>query len=119
MAVIKVRLTRLRRLHGEQSTETVYTIISLTAAEATPARLLALARAHWGIENRLHYVRDVARGEDRGRTRTGAAPQVLTALRNPALTLIRRRGLTPAQAFDHFSAHRHIAIKAVRQERTE
>ena len=113
------RLTRQRRRHGKQSTETVYAITSLTAAEDTPARLLALARAHWGIENRLHYVRDVAWGEDQGRTRTGAAPQVLAALRNAALTLIRRRRLTPAEAFDHFSAYQHKAIKAVRRERTE
>ncbi len=113
------RLTRQRRRHGKQSTETVYAITSLTAAEATPARLLALARTHWGIENRLHYVRDVAWGEDQGRTRTGAAPQVLAALRNAALTLIRRRRLTPAEAFDHFSADQHKAITAVRQGRTE
>jgi predicted transposase YbfD/YdcC len=113
------RLTRQRELHGKQSIETVYAITSLTAAEATPARLLALARAHWGIENRLHYVRDVAWGEDQGRTRGGAAPQVLAALRNTALTLIRRRGFTPAEAFDHFSAYRHKAINAVRQGRTE
>ena len=113
------RLTRQRRRHGKQSTETVYAITSLTAAEASPARLLALARTHWGIENRLHYVRDVAWGEDQGRTRTGAAPQVLAALRNAALTLIRRRRLTPAEAFDHFSADQHKAITAVRQGRTE
>ena len=113
------RLTRQGRRHGKQSTETVYAITSLTAAEATPARLLALARTHWGIENRLHYVRDVAWGEDQGRTRTGAAPQVLAALRNAALTLIRRRRLTPAEAFDHFSADQHKAITAVRQGRTE
>ena len=113
------RLTRQRRRHGKQSTETVYAITSLTAAEATPARLLALARTHWGIENRLHYVRDVAWGEDQGRTRTGAAPQVLAALRNAALTLIRRRRLTPAEAFDHFSADQHKVITAVRQGRTE
>ena len=113
------RLTRQRRQHGKHSTETVYAITSLTAAEASPARLLALARAHWGIENRLHYVRDLAWGEDQGRTRTGAAPQVLAALRNAALTLIRRRRLTPAEAFDHFSADQHKAITAVRQGRTE
>ena len=59
---------------GNEGMTEVYAITSLTATEATPARLLALARAHWGIETRLHYVRDVAWGEDQGRTCTGAAP---------------------------------------------
>ena len=55
------------------------------------ARLFARAPAHWGIENRLHYARDVARGEDQGRTHTAAASRVLPALRNAAFTLIPKR----------------------------
>ena len=37
---------------------------------------LEYVRGHWGIENRLHYVRDVTLGEDASQVRTGAAPQV-------------------------------------------
>ncbi len=84
-----------------------------------PARLLALECAHFGIENRVHYVRGVPWGEDQARIRLGAALQGLTALRSTALTLIRCRGFTPAEAFDHFFAYRHRAIKAVHQGRTE
>ena len=37
---------------------------------------MSLSRGHWGIENRLHWVRDVTFDEDRSQVRTGAAPQV-------------------------------------------
>ena len=46
------------------------------------ARLLEIWRGHWGIENRLHWVRDVVFGEDRSQVRTESAPQLLAALRN-------------------------------------
>lgn len=46
-------------------------------------------RGHWGIENRLHWVRDVTFGEDGCRMRTGDGPQNLAALRNAAMTLLR------------------------------
>ena len=46
--------------------------------------------ARVGIENRLHYVRDVTLGEDASQVRTGAAPQVMAALRNVVLGLLRR-----------------------------
>lgn len=72
--------------------ETVYLITTLPPEHASPQRLLDLVRGHWHIENGLHYVRDVTFGEDRSRLRTGHGPQVMAALRNLALTLIRRSG---------------------------
>jgi hypothetical protein len=56
------------------------------------AQLLSLLRDHWGIENRLHYVRDVTFGEDRSAVRTKAAPQACAACRNLAIALLRRTG---------------------------
>ena len=56
--------------------------------------MLRLWRGHWGIENRLHYVRDVTFGEDASPVRTGAAPQVLAVLRNLVLALLRNAGST-------------------------
>ena len=56
--------------------------------------LLAAIRGTWGIENRLHYVRDVAFDEDRGQARTGAIPATLAACRNVAIALLRRAGMT-------------------------
>jgi len=39
-------------------------ITSLSPAKADPERLLNLAREHWSIENKSHYVRDVTFDED-------------------------------------------------------
>ncbi len=49
-------------------------------------------REHWGIENGLHWVKDVILHEDDSRTRAGQAPQNLALLRSMALTLVRRVG---------------------------
>jgi len=113
------RLTRQRIIRGQPTTETVYAITSLTADKASPARLLALSRDHWGIENRLHYVRDVSYREDQARTNAGNAPQALAAMRNTALTMLRRLGFKPVEGFEHFAEHRQHAIDAVRDRRTE
>lgn len=88
------RLTSLRRRKGETTLETSYLITSLSAQQASPAQLLALVRGHWGIENRVHWVRDVTFDEDRCQIRTGAAPQVMAALRNLVIGLFRLRGVT-------------------------
>lgn len=77
---------------GRTTVEWGYAITSLTPAEAGPARLLALWRGHWSIENKLHWVRDVTFDEDRSQVRTGAGPQVLAALRSTAIAALRRAG---------------------------
>jgi predicted transposase YbfD/YdcC len=53
-------------------------------------RLGAAIRRHWGIENELHWVLDVAFGEDQWRARTGYAAQNAALLRRCALNLLRR-----------------------------
>lgn len=74
------------------TTEIAYAITSLSAERASAADLLALNRGHWGIENRLHWVRDVTFGEDACRAKIANCPQNLAALRNVALTLLRKSG---------------------------
>lgn len=113
------RLTRQRVIRGDTTTETVYAITSLTADKASPERLLALSREHWGIENRLHYVRDVTYREDQARTNAGHAPQALAALRNTALTILRRLGFKPVEGIEHFAEHRQQAIDVLLSRRTE
>jgi predicted transposase YbfD/YdcC len=110
--VAEVRRTVTVRNTGKTTEEVVYLITALCSQEASPQRLLALVRGHWGIENSSHYVRDVTFGEDRSRLRSGHAPQILATLRNLAITLIHRQGFSqiaatrrhlasfPAQAFD-------------------
>ena len=72
--------------------ETVYGITSLSPEQADASRLLSLARAHWGIENRLHNVRDGAFAEDKIRVRNRGKAQCLAAFRNTALALFRFGG---------------------------
>ena len=80
------------------SSETVYLIITMTARKASPAHIATYARQHWGIENRLHWVRDVTLGEDSSQVRAGSRPRVLTALRNLNTGLIRQAGRTEIAA---------------------
>ncbi len=76
------RLDRIRELKGgKQEVETVWLITSLNGSEASPARLLALAREYWCIENGAHYRLDVSAGEDQCRVRHPVAATVLGILR--------------------------------------
>jgi len=79
---------------GKTSYEQQYAVTSLTPARVTAAGLQALWRGHWGIENQLHYVRDVTFGEDASRMRTGSEPQALAAVRNTVISTLRRAGHT-------------------------
>ena len=88
------RLERTVVCRGEATVEVQYLITSVPRGRADAATLLGWARGHWGIENRLHYVRDVTMGEDANRTRSGSGPQVLAALRNLAVSKLRLDGVT-------------------------
>jgi predicted transposase YbfD/YdcC len=73
----------------EVSTETRYYISSLIA----PAQELAQRiRGYWGVENKVHYVRDVTQGEDKSRIRTTPLVQTWAIARNLALNLYRSAG---------------------------
>jgi predicted transposase YbfD/YdcC len=73
----------VRRSTRRGTSESVrYGVTSLTAEEASPERLIALTRGHWGIEGGLHQRRDVTLREDRSQVRQGHAPQALACLNN-------------------------------------
>ena len=91
---IKVVRRRHRLGQAKASMETVYAITSLGHRDADARLLAGWIRSHWTIENCLHWVRDVTEGEDHSRVRTGAGPQVMAALRNTAINIIRLRGGT-------------------------
>lgn len=105
------RVERRRWIRGRESVEIAYLITSLPADKAAPEQLLQLIRDHWAIENRLHYVRDVTFLEDRCRIRAGARP--IAALRNLAISLIRRAGLAIPEARENFREDRSAAIALV------
>ncbi len=68
--------------------EVRYGITSLPRLVADAARLLVIARAEWGIENGLHYRRDVSLQEDACQLRRGTGPQVMAALNNAVVSLL-------------------------------
>ena len=74
---------------GQTSTEVHYAITSVGRDRADAAKLSEWWRGHWGIENKVHWVRDESFGEDRCRVRTGAAPQVLASVRNLVINWLR------------------------------
>jgi len=92
----------------------VYGISNLSGSQAPPMRMLELNRGHWGIENRLHWRRDVTLGEDACQTRTGAAPGMLACLNSAILSLMDRLGIrnVPRQA-RFFDAHVEQAVQAL------
>lgn len=83
-----LEITRERTIKGKTTTEVEYAMTSLQPEQADAKRLSGLVREHWGIENELHYVRDVTFSEDASRVRRGSAPQVLAAVRNAIIHLI-------------------------------
>jgi hypothetical protein len=89
VAEIRKRVVRVKT--GEVTDSVTYLATSLPASAANPAQLLALARGHWGIENRLHRVKDDGFGEDRHVQRTHQGGQVTSLLRSVALNLLRGR----------------------------
>lgn len=81
------RIEATRELDGETSSETRYFALSWTP---TPETLIQTLRAHWEIENALHWQLDVSFREDAARNRKDNAPAVIAVLRRRALDLVRR-----------------------------
>ncbi len=104
------RIERTRERAGKTSRAVSWAVTSLPRARAGPEELLALVREHWGVENRLHYRRDVALREDASRVRAGNAPQALAALRNAMLRLVHSLPGSLAAIREAFAEDRPHAI---------
>ena len=110
----RVRRRRVDTRTGEIEDQVTYAITSLPPERADARALLGLLRDHWGIENKLHHVRDVTFDEDRSTVRTDAAPRVCAACRNLVITLLRRAGATNiAAACRTFAGRPRTAIALV------
>jgi predicted transposase YbfD/YdcC len=70
----------------------VYGLTSLTPEEACPEKLLALTQRYWGIENGLHYRRDVTLREDATRLTVGHSGHIMAILNNLVISLCIQRG---------------------------
>jgi predicted transposase YbfD/YdcC len=79
---------------GIVETEIQYGLTSLTPQEADPKRLLAIVRSEWGIENGLHYRRDVTFQEDQTRMTQKAMGRVMAIINNLVISLINHQGYT-------------------------
>lgn len=80
-----------RTVEGITATECRTYISSRPGTEPYAAKHLAhIIRAHWGIENRLHWVLDMVFDEDHNRVRRGHGARNLAVLRKIALNLLRR-----------------------------
>ena len=91
-----------------------YGVTSLPATLARPPRVLALKRGHWGIENRLHYVKDVTMGEDQSTIHKDHGPKIMAALRNTAISLLRCAGFsTIAARLRYHSVHPEAALEVL------
>jgi len=82
-----VKIVSERRLPDKTTIETRYFITSLPP---DAQHLLRVVRTHWHIENRLHWVLDIAFREDENRVRKDYAPQNLAVLRHLALNLLKQ-----------------------------
>lgn len=99
---------------GQWREEVRYGITSLPATVAIPERLLTFKRGHWTVENRLHYVKDVTIGEDRSTVHVDNGPKVMAALRNTAVSLLRRAGFsTIAARMRYNSGHPQAALEVL------
>jgi hypothetical protein len=88
------RLERVVKRGGQETREVEYGITSAGPEWADAEAVLSWWRGHWGIENRVHWVRDVTMGEDASRIRTGSGPEVMAGLRNAAISQLRLSGVT-------------------------
>jgi predicted transposase YbfD/YdcC len=101
-----IKITRRRKVKGKWSCETCYAITSLTITQAGHAQLAAIVRGHWGIEDRLHWARDLDSGEDRCQIRTASGPHIMASLRNLVITILRLAGATSIAAALRYHARR-------------
>jgi predicted transposase YbfD/YdcC len=115
--VLRIERTIKNKRTKRTTFEVAYAITSLSPERGTPAQLLRAWRAHWHIENKLHWVRDVTFDEDRSTVHAGHIPQVMAALRNLAISLLRLLGATniakACRQMAQMAAQPHLALAAL------
>lgn len=99
---------------GKVRTQVVYGLTSLSSQRAGANQLLTLIRGQWYIENCSHWVRDVTFGEDGSQVRQADLPQVMAALRNCVIGLLRLLHFRfIPDAFDYFATHSFEVLEAI------
>lgn len=91
--LVRVESERRFKVGGQErySSETRYYVASFIEPVADIAKRV---RGYWGVENKVHYVRDVTQGEDASRIRVQQLPHVFAVARNFAINLYRSNDFT-------------------------
>lgn len=81
------KVERVRETATKTTTETAYYLLS---TPLSTERFEQVVRAHWDIENGLHWVLDVVFNEDQNRSRKDNSPKNLAVLRHMAMNIVRK-----------------------------
>ena len=112
--VYQYRCERTHTRTGKTTHWIQYGITNLPPEDGSAARLLTLRCGHWAIENLAHRTRDMLFGEDASQVRCGSIPQVMCALRNAVISLLRTSGYTEiAYSLRYFAAYPEQALKLI------
>jgi predicted transposase YbfD/YdcC len=105
------RVERERTSRDKHSHEVVYGWTTLAHKRCSPERLAHLIRAHWAVENRLHWRRDATLGEDRCGVRFPPVAQMLAVLNSVVLSLMDLHHISNvARQRRRFSSHPDEAL---------
>jgi predicted transposase YbfD/YdcC len=91
---------------GKVHQESQYGMTSLMANQANPEKMLELVRAEWGIENKLHFRRDVTFHEDKTRMTLKPIARAMAILNNLVIALFNKQGFS-----NHAQARRIFCAK--------
>ncbi len=108
------RVQRERTSKDKHSVEVVYGWTTLSQKRCSPERLAQVIRAHWAVENRLHWRRDVTLGEDRCGVRFPPVAQMLAVLNTVVLSLMDLHQIpNAARQLRRFASHPDEALNWV------
>jgi predicted transposase YbfD/YdcC len=112
--VFRLERTRWHSRYRGKTRQVIYGLTSLSPQQASPEKLLALIRKYWGIENGLHYRRDVTLREDATRSTIGNAGQNIAILNNLVIGLCLQNGFQNlAKARRLFNAKPECALALI------
>jgi hypothetical protein len=98
-------------LHRPIAKEFALIITSSPPETCGPAEISTHTRGQWGIENKVHWIRDVIWDEDHNQTHTGNTAQAFAGLKNLALGLLRLKGITTIKAaIEDIASDRYRAL---------
>jgi Transposase len=83
--VVSERYNKTKKIQEEPSVR-----YYISSAEATAQEFNKLIRAHWSVENNLHWMMDVSMGEDASRKRAKNSPQNFSVVFKTALTMLKK-----------------------------